>query len=423
LLPPATQRQFLESLTPQQLNNLQRDWRFWARDAQILPPGDWSVWLIIAGRGWGKTRSGAEGVCDLVEQGYRSIALVGRTVADVRQVMVEGPISGILACARRRGYEVLYEPSKRKLTWPNGAVAYTYSGDKPDQLRGPEHDAAWVDELAAWRYPESWDMLLFGLRIGIKPVVIATTTPRPVKHIRDLLASPTTHITRGRTLDNAANLSPIALKKLLEKYQGTRLGRQELDAELLDDVPGALWTRSILEKYRVRYTPVLVRIVVAIDPAASVTEDSAETGIIVAGIDRLGEGYVIDDLTLKGSPDTWAKAAVDAYRKYQADMIVGEANNGGDMVESTIRTVDKNVPFKKVWASRGKYTRAEPVSALYEQGKVHHVGTFAELEDQYCTWVPGEDSPDRMDAAVWALTELMLEEEKQSGMRQAKTKW
>jgi phage terminase large subunit-like protein len=405
------QRRFLASLTPQQLNNLQRDWRFWARDDQILPDGDWFVWLIMAGRGWGKTRTGAEGVLDLVERGYRSIALVGRTVADVRQVMVEGPISGIVACARRRGYEANYEPSKRKVTFGNGAEAYTYSGDKPDQLRGPEHDAAWVDELAAWRYAESFDMLLFGLRIGIRPVVLATTTPRPVKHIRELLASPTTKVTRGRTLDNAANLSPIALAKLLEKYAGTRLGRQELDAELLDDTPGALWTRAILERSRVKNYPPLVRIVVAIDPEATVTEDSAETGIIVAGKDKAGHGYVLDDITVKGSPDTWARAAVAAYHRWEADKIIGEANNGGDMVESTVRTVDRSVHFAKVHASRGKFTRAEPVSALYEQGKVHHLGDLAELEDQMCTWVPGDTSPDRMDAAVWALTELMLEKQ------------
>jgi phage terminase large subunit-like protein len=266
-------------------------------------------------------------------------------------------------------------------------------------------------------------MLLFGLRIGIRPVVLATTTPRPVKHIRDLLASPTTKITRGRTLDNAANLSPIALAKLLEKYAGTRLGRQELDAELLDDTPGALWTRRILELCRVKNHPPLVRIVVAIDPQAADNEDSAETGIIVAGKDKAGHGYILDDITVKGSPLTWGRAAVDAYHRWQADKIIGEANNGGDMVESTVRTVDPTVNFAKVHASRGKTTRAEPVSALYEQNKVHHLGELAELEDQMCTWVQGEKSPDRMDAAVWALTELLLGDEKEAGMRQMRAKW
>lgn len=373
-----------------------------------MPPGDWSVWLIMAGRGWGKTRSGAEAVLDLVERGYRAIALIGRTVADVRSVMVDGPLSGILACAERRGYSVKYEPSKRKLTWPNGACAYTYSGDQPDQLRGPEHDAAWPDELAAWRYAETFDNLLFGLRIGPRPLVIATTTPRPVKLIRDLIASPTTHVTRGRTLDNAANLSPIALSRLLEKYQGTRLGRQELDAELLDDVPGALWNRSRIETCRVGRIPAMVRIVIAIDPAVTVTEDSNDTGMIVAGIDDRGYGYVIDDLSGSYSPDAWARRAVAAYHQYHADRIVAEVNNGGDLVEAVIRTVDPSVSYRAVRATRGKWTRAEPVAALYEQNKVFHAGSLPELEDQLCTWVPGEDSPDRLDAMVWGLTDLML---------------
>lgn len=360
---------------------------------------------------------------DLVEQGWRAIALVGRTVADVRQVMVEGSISGLLACARRRGYEVRYEPSKRKLVWSNGAVAYTYSGDKPDQLRGPEHDGAWVDELAAWRYPEAFDMLLFGLRVGQRPLVIATTTPRPAPHIRALVDSPTTHLTRGRTLDNAANLSPVALTKLLERYEGTRLGRQELDAELLGDTPGALWTQATLERWRVSRLPELVRIVVAVDPEASDGEDSAETGIVVAGMDRAGEGYVLDDATVKGAPLTWARTAIRAHEQWRADKVIGEANNGGDMVETTLRTVAPRLPYKKVWASRGKVTRAEPVAALYEQGKVHHCGVFAELEDQMCHWVPGMKSPDRLDALVWALTELMLPAEKPATMRQVRRTW
>jgi phage terminase large subunit-like protein len=406
---PKQQHEFLNSLTTEQLNKLRSDWQFWARDKQLMPAGEWSIWLIMAGRGFGKTRTGAETALDLVEQGYRAGGLIGRTVADVRSVMVEGPLSGLLACARRRGYELNYEPSKRMITWPNGAVAYTYSGDKPDQLRGPEHDWLWADELAAWRYPDSWDMARFGLRIGQRPIALATTTPRPVKHIRDLIDDPETVVTRGSTYENAANLSKLALSVLEAKYGGTRLGRQELLAELLDDVPGALWTRTILDRYRVREVPQMRRIVVAVDPAATSGEDSDETGIVVEGVSGHGHGYVLADLSLQGRPLKWAQVVVDAYRLWRADLIVAESNNGGEMVESNIHTVDKHVPVKLIHASRGKRTRAEPISSLYEQGRIHHHGVFAELEDQMCTWVPDlDDSPDHMDAAVWGLTELML---------------
>lgn len=399
---------FLERLTPDQMRKLKRDWQFWARDNQLLPGGEWDTWLIMAGRGWGKTRSGSEAVLDLVERGYRSIGLIARTVGDTRNVMIEGPMSGLEACARRRGYEVNYEPSKRKVTFPNGAVAYTYSGDNPDQLRGPEHDALWADELAAWRYAEAWDMAQFGLRIGERPLAIVTTTPRPVPHLRELLADPGTRVTRGSTYDNRANLSARALRKLEQQYGGTRLGRQELYAEILDDVPGALWTRTILDEGRVRNVPELVRIVVAIDPAVTAGENSDWTGIVVAGIGADRHGYVLDDLTVQTSPERWARIAVAAYERWKADRIIAESNNGGDMVATTLRTVDPLVPVRLVHAARGKRTRAEPVSALYEQGRVHHVGALPELEDQLCTWVPGDESPDRLDALVWALTDLML---------------
>lgn len=407
-LPMAQRRVFLERLTPDQMRKLKRDWQFWARDNQLLPGGEWDTWLIMAGRGWGKTRSGSEAVLDLVERGYRSIGLIARTVGDTRNVMIEGPMSGLEACARRRGYEVNYEPSKRKVTFPNGAVAYTYSGDNPDQLRGPEHDALWADELAAWRYAEAWDMAQFGLRIGERPLAIVTTTPRPVPHLRELLADPGTRVTRGSTYDNRANLSARALRKLEQQYGGTRLGRQELYAEILDDVPGALWTRTILDEGRVRNVPELVRIVVAIDPAVTAGENSDWTGIVVAGIGADRHGYVLDDLTVQTSPERWARIAVAAYERWKADRIIAESNNGGDMVATTLRTVDPLVPVRLVHAARGKRTRAEPVSALYEQGRVHHVGALPELEDQLCTWVPGDESPDRLDALVWALTDLML---------------
>lgn len=406
--------QYLAKLTTKQRAALRYNWLFWARDNQLLPDelltSAYNIWLIMAGRGYGKTRTGAETVRWLVEHcGYRHIAIVARTAGDVRDVMVEGQ-SGLMSVYPAWDRPV-YEPSKRRITFSNGAVATTYSADKPDQLRGPNTDLVWGDELAAWRYEESFDQVQFGNRIGTHPLQIYTTTPRPTPLIRELMNDPACIVTRGNTFENVANLAASALSKLKRKYQNTRLGRQELYAEVLDDVPGALWTRSILEKSRVQDAPELKRIVVAIDPATTANEGSNDTGIVVAGIDGDGAGYVLDDVTVSGSPDHWARVAVYAYYQYEADKIVAESNQGGDMVEHTIRSVDKNVPVKLVRATRGKYTRAEPVSALYEQGRVHHVGFLAELEDQLCTWLPGEDSPDRLDALVWAMTELMVKEE------------
>jgi phage terminase large subunit-like protein len=409
LLPEATRQQLIASLTDEEAVALLYDWQFWARPNQLIPKSVWNAWLILAGRGYGKTRTGAETVRNWAETlpGIR-IALVGRTAADVRDVMVEGE-SGILAISPPY-FMPRYEPSKRRLTWPNGTMATTYSGDKPDQLRGPQHHKAWTDELAAWRYPEAYDQLLFGLRLGDNPQTVNTTTPRPIPIIREMMKSPNTVVTRGSTFENAANLAPRALEELKRKYENTRLGRQELFAELLDDVPGALWKRDTLEKHRVNKIPTLKRITIAIDPAISANEDSSnETGITVQGLSPDDHGYMLDDLSGIFTPDEWARRAVNAYHEYRADAIVVEVNQGGDMVTHTIRTVDPTVNVKTVRATKGKYTRAEPVAALYEQGKVHHVGMFAALEDQYCTWVQGEDSPDRLDAAVWGLTELMLD--------------
>lgn len=338
---------------------------------------------------------------------YKRLALVAPTAADARDVMVEGE-SGILATSPPDFYPH-YEPSKRRLTWPNGAIATLFSADEPNRLRGPQFDGAWADEIAAWRYPEAWDQLQFGLRLGMDPRVVATTTPRPIPFILELLESRTTHVTVGSTYDNVANLADAFIEKIIAKYEGTRLGRQELYAEILTEVPGALWKREVIEQYRVRRMPALARVVVAVDPAASDSEGSAETGIIVAGVGEDRNAYVFDDVSLHASPDGWAKQAVAAYYRHNADRIVAEVNNGGDMVGYTVRTVDQGVAYKDVRASRGKQIRAEPVAALYEQGKVHHVGYFGELEDQLCTWVPGEKSPDRLDALVWALTELMLD--------------
>ncbi|MGZ6360321.1 MAG: phage terminase large subunit family protein [Ktedonobacterales bacterium] len=267
------------------------------------------------------------------------------------------------------------------------------------------------DEPASWRYgPDTWDMLMFGMRLGDDPRTVVTGTPKPVKLIRELVTSPTTHVTRGRTYDNAANLAPAFMEQIIAKYAGTRLGRQELDAEILDDTPGALWKRDALEALRVVFRPELARIVVAIDPAITSNEGSDETGIVAAGVTTDGrKGYVLEDASLKGTPHAWASAAVTLYHKLHADRIVAEANQGGEMVAHTIRTIDANVPVRLVHASRGKYTRAEPVAALYEQSRVHHVGTFPALEDQQCTWTQGDASPDRMDALVWALTDLMID--------------
>lgn len=386
------------------------DWYgVYARPAQQIPPGDWQTWIVNAGRGFGKTRTGAEFVRRMVESGqWKRVALVAETAADARDVMIEGE-SGLMAISPPWFYPH-YEPSKRRVTWPNGAIATTYEARQYDRLRGPQHHGAWVDELAKMRYAnETWDMLQFGLRLGQKPRVVVTTTPRAVKLIKTLMADASTVVTGGSSYDNRANLAPSFFGKIITKYEGTRLGAQEIHAKILEDAPGALWKRDRLDALRVVKFPDLVRIVVAVDPAASSDEDAAETGIIVAGLGVDGHGYVLDDMSLQGSPNEWGSEAVAAYHKFKADRIIGESNNGGEMVEYVIRTIDSKVSYKAVHASRGKLTRAEPIASLDEQGKIHHVGTFADLEDQQCSWVPGMKSPDRMDARVWAFTELMLD--------------
>ncbi|HZC07404.1 MAG TPA: terminase family protein [Ktedonobacterales bacterium] len=387
-------------------------WSFWARDKQLAPEGDWVIWLILAGRGWGKTRTGAEWIQREVSAGRRkSLALIGPTTADVRDVMIEGE-SGLCRIAPP-WFRPEYHPSRREVEWPNGAKAITYSAEDPDQLRGPNIDGAWCDELAAWKYAqEAYDMLMFTLRSGADPRAVVTTTPRPTKIVRELVQSPNTHVTRGRTYDNIGNLAPVFVRTIIAKYEGTRLGRQELEAEILDDNPGALWKREpMIEALRVTETPDLIRVVVAIDPAVTSGEGSDETGIIVAGLGVDSHGYILDDRSLRASPDAWAREAVAAYHTRGADRIIAETNNGGDLVASVIHTVDPTAAYSSVRASRAKVARAEPVAALYEQGRVHHVGAFAELEDQLCQWTQGEKSPDRLDALVWALTALMLSSE------------
>lgn len=411
-LPPPLRAKFVQACSPKAKLLAAYDWDLKARDTQREPSGDWTVWLILAGRGFGKSRTGAEFTRKKMASGkYGRWALVGRTTADVRDVMVEGE-SGILATSPP-WFKPKYEPSKRRLTWPNGAIATTYSADEPDLLRGPQHDGFWADELAAWPYEDTWDQLQFGLRLGKRPCGIVTTTPRPTKLIIELTKASTTHVTRGSTYDNRANLAPSFFAQIIKKYEGTRLGRQELLAEILTDIEGALWKRSRIDELRVRVAPELKRVVVAIDPAVTATEGSDETGIVVAGLGVDNHGYTLADYSLRGSPHEWASQAIDAYIKFNADRIVAEVNNGGDMVEHVIRGVAKErglrIAYKEVRATRGKQLRAEPVSALTEQGIAHHVGTHAELEDQKCTWVPGDaKSPDRLDAEVWAFTELMI---------------
>ncbi len=393
---------------------MERRWSLKARPSQKLPSVPFFVWLILAGRGWGKTRTGAETVRQWVQR-YPMVNLIGATVDDARDIMIEGE-SGILAICPA-DERPRYIKSDRQLKWPNGAKSLIFTADEPERLRGKQHMKLWADEVAAWRYEEAWHQAMMGLRLGDSPQAVVTTTPRPTKIVKALIADPRNVITKGTTYENRQNLAEGYYSYVITRYEGTRLGRQELNAEILEDNPDALWQQDTIEKTRVLRTPLLKRVVVAVDPEATSTEESAETGIIVAGIGPDGHGYVLDDCSLRDTPHRWATAAVTAYHKHKADRIVAETNQGGEMVENTIRTVDKFVSYKGVHASRGKQTRAEPIAALYEQGMVHHVGCFPELEDQLCQWTPGDKSPDRLDALVWALTELMT-----GGVHQSRTR-
>ncbi len=388
-------------------------WITQARPQQLTPDGDWATWLILAGRGWGKTRTGAEDAAwyGLSHPGAR-IAVIAPTYSDARDTCIEGesglrrviPFECVEAWNRSLGELVLTNETRFKL----------FGAEEPERLRGPQHHRAWADELGAWRYPETWDQMLFGLRLGNDPRAIVTTTPKPTPLIRALAKSPRTIITRGSTFDNAANLAPSALSQLREKYEGTRLGRQELSAEILDDIPGALWQRDAIDAKRIPKAPQMARVVVAIDPSGTrgQSDNCDSIGIVAAGKGVDGRAYVLADRTCKLSPDGWGRRAIEAYREFGADRIVAERNFGGAMVEHVIRSVDSKASYKEVTASRGKVVRAEPVAALYEQGRVSHVGSMPDLEDQMCAMAPdgylGEGSPDRVDALVWALTELML---------------
>lgn len=413
------------------------DWRrLNARDNQIAPEGDWFSWLVLAGRGFGKTRTGAEWVREKASlwPGCR-IALVAPTAADARDTMVEGE-SGILAVCPPWDAPK-YEPSKRRLTWPNGTIATMFSAEEPERLRGPQHHFAWCDELCAWfRQRDTWDQLMFGLRLEMtlqqatdqsglvrllrsSPQTCITTTPKPTELIKEILRDPSTISTRGSTYDNQANLAASFFKKVVEVYQGTRLGRQEINAEILDDNPAALWKPADIEKNRrpaqdkVDLLRKCKRVAVGVDPAVSSNEDSDETGIIVAGIadgpDGQEHGFVFDDASLQGTPKEWAQEVVNTFKCHQGNIIYAEVNNGGDLVVSNIHTIDPRVKVEAVRASRGKFIRAEPVASLYEQGRIHHVGVFKQLEDQMTGWNPLDSSaksPDRMDALVWVIAGL-----------------
>ncbi len=408
-MPEPQRSKAIRRLSQEEAEDLLYDWEYRARPNQLTPPGDWQTWLILAGRGWGKTRAAAEFVINEVKAGRaRRVALVAKTPANARDVMVEGE-SGIL---NNSPLDLMpdYEPSKRRLTWPNGAIATVYSSKEPDHLNGPQHDLAWGDELRTWySAQEVWDMLMLGLRLGEHPRCVATTTPLPVKLIKNLISMSDVVVTGGTTYENRENLAPSFYSQIVSRYEGTRLGQQEIQAELLEDVPGALWKRSIIQY---KPAPDLVRVVVAIDPAVTSKSSSDETGIVAVGKGIDGHAYVLADRSARISPDSWARRAIQAFDDFKADRIIGEVNNGGDLVELTIRTVRKDIAYKAVHASRGKYVRAEPIAALFEQKKVFHTEQFTELEDQMCTWLPESgESPDRMDALVWALTDLMLEVE------------
>jgi phage terminase large subunit-like protein len=385
-------------------------WRREARPEQLPPPGDWFIWLILGGRGMGKTWSGSRWLAERAQATPGDYGVIGRSEQDTRETCIEGS-SGLLNALGLDRDSPRYRKGVGEIRLENGSIIHTYSAESPQSTRGPNLSGAWCDELASWRFlTQTWhETLIPALRIG-DPRVVVTTTPRPVPLLRELVGRKdgSVAVTKGTTFDNAANLSARALAEF-RRYEGTRIGRQELLGELLDDVEGALWSRELIETSRVASIEreALLRVVVAVDPAVTAGENSDETGIIVAGIDRDGQGYVLEDLTCRLPPDKWAQRVVRAREKWHADRVVAEANNGGQLVESVLRTVDRSLPLKLVHAATGKLPRAEPIAAVYEQGKVAHVGSFPELEDQLCTWIPGQGtSPDRLDALVWAFTEL-----------------
>ncbi|MEO1282294.1 MAG: terminase family protein [Pseudomonadota bacterium] len=414
----------LAALSPTELEALQADWQVWAHDSQLPPTkavdgGDWRVWLVLGGRGAGKTRAGAEwvkamalGEAPFANAPVERIALVGETMADVRSVMVEG-VSGLLAIHRAEDRPV-FEPSKNRLTWWNGAVAQMFSAEGAEGLRGPQFGAAWCDEIAKWaNATHAWDMLQFALRLGQCPQVVVTTTPKPVPVLKSLIGDERTVVSRASTTDNAENLAPTFIDEMRRRYAGTALGRQELNGELIEDVSGSLWRRDWIDDARVKVVPDLTAIVVAVDPPVTATVRSDACGIVVAGLDGNGAAMVLADRSVQGrEPATWARAVIAAYHDFEADRVVAEVNQGGDLVRTVLQQIDARVPVRSVRATRGKWLRAEPVAALYAEGRIRHAGVFEELEDEMCVF--GSDgkanghSPDRLDALVWAVTDLML---------------
>ncbi len=414
------EEQVVQGSTDECVLRLLSDWPIWARADQLPPDGDWVTWLVLGGRGAGKTRAGAEWVRGVVAgtapyaiQPVGRVALIGETFSEARDVMVEG-VSGLLH-GGAPDMKPIWLPSRNRLEWPNGAIAQLFSATDPESLRGPQFGAAWCDELAKWPYAQAtWDMLQFGLRLGERPRQVVTTTPRATPLMRQLVADERCAVSRMKTQDNAAFLAPNFMRTVVAKYQGTRLGRQELDGDLIEDRDDALWSRAELDHYRVPDEPALGRIVVAIDPPATSGARSAACGIVAVGVGEDGRGYVIADRTVEqASPSVWAERAVSLFHAVEADLVIAEVNQGGEMVETVLREADPSVPVKAVRATRGKWSRAEPVALLYSKGRVAHVGTHAALEDQMCNFAPSGTpdgaSPDRIDALVWALTELMLQ--------------
>lgn len=426
----------VETLDPETLQHLFASWYFLGRKEQLPPSIGFRFWLYMAGRGAGKTRTGAEWTRGKIMSGCYRGGLIAPTAADARDVMVEGE-SGIIAVCQSwdRDYKgnligkPLYEPSKRRLTWENGAVVTTFSADEPERLRGPQHEFLWMDELGAWRRPETFDQAMFGLRLGRQPQTFISTTPRQTKLMRELVKKaldpdqPLYEITRGGSWLNKENLDPIFIQTLMEKYGGTQLGRQELAGELLDQLEGALWTLTDIDECRVDANKMrepgfyFERIVVSVDPATTSTENADEHGIVVAGLANDTHAYILEDATVRGTPDKWGKTVSDMFVKWDADLVVAEVNQGGEMVKHVIQSANPNIHVKMVHASKGKKARAEPVSQKYEQKKVHHVGTFGELEDQMVTWefLESRDSPDRIDALVWAIWELLVKDKDMTG--------
>lgn len=425
---PAKRRKRLATMPEEERREFQWHWQLWARQEQLPPADDWRAWLIMAGRGFGKTRTGAEWVRAVAEaDGDARIALVAASLSEARAVMVEGEC-GLLAIAPP-GQTPAFEPSLRRVTWPSGAQATFYSAGEPESLRGPQHSHAWCDEIAKWdnasgRAVAAWDNLLLGLRLGEQPRVVATTTPRAVPLMRRLLGEPGVAITRGRTEDNAGNLPGRFLRDMRRSFGRSLLGRQELDGELVEDVPGALWTRALIEDCREGTPPPMVRVVVGVDPPASDGGDAC--GIVVVGLAEDGIAHVLHDGSLlKPSPERWARKAARVSESWSADRVIAECNQGGAMVRSVLQATGIVLPLKLVHASRGKVARAEPVAALYEAGRVRHAGVFPALEDEMCGLISGGRyegpgrSPDRADALVWAMTELMLGRQSEPRVRVA----